>query len=97
MTAATGISGQPGLRARTAAFAMAATFAAGVIAGMVVPQVRLPAGAAPAGTVGVSDAARVQAYQDYRRGERDLFATERASEQAWQTYRAGERGDPTAP
>ena len=97
MTAATGITSQPGLRVRTAAVAMTATFAVGVFAGLVVPQVRLPAGAAPAGTVRVSDAAREQAYQDYRRGERDLFATERASEEAWQTYRAGERGDPTAP
>ena len=43
------------------------------------------------------DAAGAEAYQDYRRGERDLFATERVAEQSWQAYRAGERGDPTAP
>jgi hypothetical protein len=97
MTAATGMTRQPGLRVRTAAVAMTATFAVGVFAGLVVPQVRLPSGAAPARAAGVSDAASVQAYQEYRRGERDLFATERASEQAWQAYRAGERGDPTAP
>ena len=101
MTAATGITRQPGLRVRTAAVAMTATFVVGVFAGLVVPQVRLPSGAAPASAAALSDAASdvatVQAYQDYRRGERDLFATERAAEQAWQTYRAGERGDPTAP
>ena len=39
----------------------------------------------------------MQAYQEYRRGERDLFAADRAAEQAWVAYRAGERGDPTAP
>jgi len=97
MTAATGMTRQPGLRVRTAAVAMTATFAVGVFVGLVVPQVRLPSGAAPARAAGASDAARVQAYQEYRRGERDLFATERVAEQAWQTYRAGERGDPTAP
>jgi hypothetical protein len=42
---------------------MAATFGVGMLAGLVIPQVRLPAGASPAGTVGVSDAARVQASQ----------------------------------
>jgi hypothetical protein len=97
MTAATGISRQPGLRVRTAAVAMTATFAVGVFAGLFVPQVRLPSGAASAGAVGASDVARAQAYQEYRRGERDLFATERVAQQAWQAYRAGERGDPTAP
>jgi hypothetical protein len=97
MTAATGNIRQPGLRIRTAAFAMTATFAVGLLAGLVVPQVRLPSGTAPASAAGASDAARVQAYQEYRRGERDLFATERAAEGAWLVYRAGERGDRANP
>jgi len=97
MTAATGNIGQPGLRTRTAAFAMTATFAVGLFAGLVVPQVRMPTGTTPASAAGASDAARVQAYQEYRRGERDLLATERAAKGAWLVYRAGERGDPAAP
>jgi len=81
---------------------MAATFTVGLLAGLVVPQVRLPSGG-PASAVdaadaaGAADAAAAQAYQEYRRGERDLFATERAADGAWLVYRAGERGDPAAP
>jgi hypothetical protein len=97
MTAATGIARQPRLRVRTAAVAMTATFLVGVIAGLVVPQVRLPSGAVSTGAVSASNVERAQAYQEYRRGERDLLAAEKVVEEAWQAYRAGERGDPTTP
>jgi hypothetical protein len=97
MTSAAGITRQSGLRVRTAALAMTAAFAVGLLAGMVVPEVRLDSRVAPAGAVGAADAVTSASYQEFRRGERDLFVTERAAARAWQVYRAGERGDPTAP
>jgi hypothetical protein len=99
MVATTGIIQQPRLRARTAAVAMTATFAVGLLAGLSAPRIGLPSGGTQATVVGAAavDMAS-QAYQDYRRGERDfLVATEPATVKAWLTYRAGERGDPAAP
>ena len=49
MTAAAGITRQSGLRVRTAALAMIAAFAVGLLAGMVVPEVRLEFGSGACG------------------------------------------------
>jgi hypothetical protein len=99
MATATGITMQPGLRVRTAAVAMTATFAVGLLAGLSVPWISLPSGGTQPTVVGdPALTAESQAYQEYRRGERDsLLATGPAAEKAWLTYRAGERGDPPTP
>lgn len=99
MTAAPGITMQPGLRVRTAVVAMTATFAVGLLAGLSVPWISLPSGGTQPTVVGAT-AVNVpsQAYQEYRHGERDsLLATGPAAEKAWLTYRAGERGGPPTP
>lgn len=99
MTAATGITMRPGLRVRTAAVAMTATFAVGLLAGLSVPWIHLPSAATQPTVVGATAATVAsEAYQEYRHGERDsLLANGPAAEKAWLTYRAGERGDPPTP
>jgi hypothetical protein len=99
MTATTRIIHQPGLRFRTAAVAMTATFAVGLLAGLTVPRVGPSSGPAAATAIGAPAlTVESQAYQEYRRGERDnLLATGPATEKAWLSYRAGERGDPPTP
>jgi hypothetical protein len=78
---------------------MTATFAVGLLAGLTVPRVGPSSGPADATAIGaLTLTVASQAYQEYRRGERDsLLATGPAAEKAWLTYRAGERGDPPTP
>jgi hypothetical protein len=92
MTAGQRVIAQPSLRGRTAAVALAVTFAIGLLAGLAVPRVHLPTltSAATFPASQVDD----PGWQLYRAGERaDTLPTSQFDDRAWQLYRAGERGD----
>jgi hypothetical protein len=91
----TGAMRPPALRARTAVALMCATFAIGLLLGLVVPRLNVPDGGSSAASVSqTSTYFSSQAWLDYRAGERgDQVWSPQAVEQAWLDYRAGERGD----
>jgi len=93
----TGAMRPPPVRARTAVALMCATFAFGLLLGLVVPHLNVPDGGSSAASVSqTSTYFSSQAWLDYRAGERgDQTWTSQAAEQAWLDYRAGERGDQT--
>jgi hypothetical protein len=92
-----------GIRGRTAALALSATFVVGMAVGMAVSGVALPnvgsGGGAALNPVWSSTEA-MQAWLDYRAGERAALGVGGGSSglvtQAWLDYRAGERADLTA-
>jgi hypothetical protein len=93
-----------GIRARTAAFAMTATFVVGIVvgaaaSGFVLPTVGAQAGAALNPAWSATEA--TQAWLDYRAGERAALGTDMGTSEletpAWLDYRAGERADLSAP
>ena len=95
MTAGQRVIAGPTLQGRTAAAALGATFAIGLLIGLVTASVRLPSPAVA--TVSTSERPPSGAlYRSYRAGERGDAIGSQVGDRAWQLYRAGERGESLA-